>query len=113
MTPVRTTVIPPPSIIAPLPLVTSAPVVTATLPEVVMAGLTQSQESINVQSQTSVAIGGPIVSAATLQSTIGEIEKKLEEDQEPQTLQQQENMMIKGNNARHMVMQKLMRKTEV
>lgn len=42
-----------------------------------------------------------------------ELEKKLAEEQEPQTLQQQENMMIKGTNARHILMQKLMRRTEV
>ncbi|RWS30398.1 poly(U)-binding-splicing factor half pint-like isoform X1 [Leptotrombidium deliense] len=32
--------------------------------------------------------------------------------EEPQTLQQQENMVIKGSSARHMLMQKLMRKNE-
>lgn len=42
-----------------------------------------------------------------------ELEKKLAEEQEPQTLQQQENMVIKGTNARHILMQKLMRRTEV
>ena len=38
--------------------------------------------------------------------------KALEEDP-AQTLDQQENMKISGSNARHMVMQKLMRKSEV
>lgn len=42
-----------------------------------------------------------------------ELEKKLAEEQEPQTLSQQENMVIKGTNARHILMQKLMRRTEV
>lgn len=42
-----------------------------------------------------------------------ELQKKLLEDVEPQTLQQQENMSIKGQSARHLVMQKLMRKVEV
>ncbi|XP_044740646.1 poly(U)-binding-splicing factor half pint isoform X2 [Chrysoperla carnea] len=41
-----------------------------------------------------------------------ELQKKLLEETEPQTLQQQENMSIKGQNARHLVMQKLMRKME-
>lgn len=41
-----------------------------------------------------------------------EEEKKVEEDL-PQTIDQQENMKISGSNARHMVMQKLMRKSEV
>ena len=39
-------------------------------------------------------------------------EKKLEEDL-PQTLEQQETMKISGSNARHMVMQKLMRQQAV
>ncbi|KAK3879789.1 hypothetical protein Pcinc_015687 [Petrolisthes cinctipes] len=41
-----------------------------------------------------------------------ELAKKLMEDNEPQTLQQQESMSIKGQSARHLVMQKLMRKSE-
>ncbi|XP_071443172.1 poly(U)-binding-splicing factor half pint isoform X3 [Hetaerina americana] len=41
-----------------------------------------------------------------------ELQKKLMEDAEPQTLQQQENISIKGQSARHLVMQKLMRKNE-
>nr|CAD7586200.1 unnamed protein product [Timema genevievae] len=41
-----------------------------------------------------------------------ELQKKLLEETEPQTLQQQENMSIKGQSARHLVMQKLMRKVE-
>lgn len=39
-----------------------------------------------------------------------ELQKKLLEDVEPQTLQQQESMSIKGQNARHLVMQRLMRR---
>lgn len=38
-----------------------------------------------------------------------ELQKKLMEGQEPSTLQQQENLSIKGQSARHLVMQKLMR----
>ncbi|XP_063930730.1 poly(U)-binding-splicing factor half pint isoform X2 [Zophobas morio] len=41
-----------------------------------------------------------------------ELQKKLMDQNEPQTLQQQENMSIKGQNARHFVMQKLMRKVD-
>ena len=42
-----------------------------------------------------------------------QLQKRLLDDQnEPQTLQQQENMSIKGSNARHLIMQKLMRKIE-
>lgn len=38
-----------------------------------------------------------------------ELQKKLMEEGEPQTLQQQETMSIKGQSARHLVMQRLMR----
>lgn len=41
-----------------------------------------------------------------------QLQKKLLEDGEPQTLQQQESMSIKGQNARHLVMQRLMRPRE-
>lgn len=40
-----------------------------------------------------------------------ELQKKLLEEGEP-TLQQQESMSIKGQNARHLVMQRLMRPRE-
>lgn len=42
-----------------------------------------------------------------------EDKKKKADEDSTQTLDQQENMKISGTNARHMVMQKLMRKTEV
>lgn len=42
-----------------------------------------------------------------------EIKQKLLDEVEPQTLQQQENISIKGQSARHLVMQKLMRKADV
>ena len=41
------------------------------------------------------------------------MKQKLLDEVEPQTLQQQENISIKGQSARHLVMQKLMRKADV
>lgn len=41
-----------------------------------------------------------------------ELQKKLLDETEPQTLQQQESMCIKGQSARHLVMQRLMRKVD-
>lgn len=66
-------------------------------------------------------LAAPVVSTVTAdaqkradqQKKQEELQKKLLEETEPQTLQQQENMSIKGQSARHLVMQKLMRKTEV
>lgn len=42
-----------------------------------------------------------------------EEEEKKQEEEAPLTLDQQENLKISGSNARHMVMQKLMRQAEV
>lgn len=62
----------------------------------------------------------PMVSVTTSTSSttsqapgdLTEAQKKLVEDDPAQTLDQQENMKISGSNARHMVMQKLMRRSE-
>ena len=50
---------------------------------------------------------------ATAGTEDGVEETKINQDELPQTLEQQESMKISGTNARHMVMQKLMRKSEV
>ncbi len=42
-----------------------------------------------------------------------EMKQKILDEVEPQTLQQQENISIKGQSARQLVMQKLMRKSDV
>ena len=47
------------------------------------------------------------------QQQLQEEEERKVEEELPQSLDQQENMKISGSNARHMVMQKLMRKAEV
>lgn len=61
------------------------------------------------------ALGTTTVSMLTPTAAVvnnGEEEKSVP-DELPQTLEQQESMEISGSNARHMVMQKLMRKSEV
>ncbi|XP_046386035.1 poly(U)-binding-splicing factor half pint isoform X3 [Ischnura elegans] len=75
-----------------------------------------------VSQQLNPAAAAAVVAAATNpqdalrkaqeQAQQEELQKKLMEDAEPQTLQQQENISIKGQSARHLVMQKLMRKNE-
>ncbi|XP_046386036.1 poly(U)-binding-splicing factor half pint isoform X4 [Ischnura elegans] len=77
-----------------------------------------------VSQQLNPAAAAAVVAAATnpqdalrkaqeqAQKQQEELQKKLMEDAEPQTLQQQENISIKGQSARHLVMQKLMRKNE-
>ncbi|XP_026672507.1 poly(U)-binding-splicing factor half pint isoform X2 [Ceratina calcarata] len=87
-------VIPPPAVVAPTivgtPVVSIIPVTTTTNTDI----MRRAQEQAAHQKQQE------------------ELQKKLLEETEPQTLQQQENMSIKGQSARHLVMQKLMRKVE-
>ncbi|XP_058808116.1 poly(U)-binding-splicing factor half pint isoform X3 [Phymastichus coffea] len=100
--PGQAVVLPPPSVVTPtvvgapvpLPVVTAAPMVVAA------AALAAGPEALR-RAQEQAA-----------QKQQEELQKKLLEEAEPQTLQQQENMSIKGQSARHLVMQKLMRKVE-
>ncbi|KAI5706233.1 hypothetical protein M8J75_006144 [Diaphorina citri] len=95
--------IPPPGIAipqqirAPVPIIPGIPsLMTAQAPSAVA----QAQEAIRRAQE-----------AAQLKQQ-EELQKKLLEEAEPITLQAQENMSIKGQSARHLVMQKLMRKVE-
>uniref|UniRef100_T1IIT5 RRM domain-containing protein n=1 Tax=Strigamia maritima TaxID=126957 RepID=T1IIT5_STRMM len=100
--------IPPPIVATGLPLVTTTATTTttsATAAAVAAAAAAAAIVAANVNSAHNAKNN-------EVQGAEVDIEKKLQEDQEPQTLQQQENMLIKGSNARHMVMQKLLRKTE-
>ncbi|XP_074114980.1 poly(U)-binding-splicing factor hfp isoform X2 [Cotesia typhae] len=83
-------IIPPPAVVT--PTVVGAPVIPITTAPIVDV-TRRAQEQAHLKQQE-------------------ELQKKLLEETEPQTLQQQENMSIKGQSARHLVMQKLMRKVE-
>ncbi|XP_077999019.1 poly(U)-binding-splicing factor PUF60-like isoform X2 [Glandiceps talaboti] len=68
---------------------------------------------------TGVTPAKNVMSAIALANTVmASQEKKMKEEEEkkeielPQTLSEQENVSISGSSARHMVMQKLLRKTE-
>ncbi|XP_063699098.1 poly(U)-binding-splicing factor half pint [Culicoides brevitarsis] len=66
---------------------------------------------------TPVALETPATTVSTPSNGVNtavveEIQKKLMDEAEPQTLQQQESMSIKGQSARHLVMQRLMRPRE-
>lgn len=126
VTPVR-----PPMIIPP-PGVVTLPIVSPTLGAVVTSVKTEATSSPNSKIITPVSTVADLKPPTSVPATVAtsivqtaesaandaqkqkleELEKKLAEEQEPQTLQQQENMMIKGTNARHILMQKLMRRTE-
>lgn len=62
---------------------------------------------------TTVAAAAAVASViAPVSVAVAAEEEKSNQDELPQTLEQQESMEISGSNARHMVMQKLMRKSE-
>lgn len=83
--------------IVPPPVVITAPVVGPPPPIVVTAPPSDAFRRAQEQAQ---------------QKQQEELQKKLLDENEPQTLSQQENMSIKGQSARHLVMQKLMRKVD-
>lgn len=60
-----------------------------------------------------IVVGSTDALKAISAGGMGEAQRKFVEEDPGQTLAQQENMQISGSQARHMVMQKLMRKTEV
>jgi len=70
---------------------------------------TGSSSSSNIIKHTNPVDMLAQAEAAAKKKQQEELQKKLMEGQEPSTLQQQENMSIKGQSARHLVMQKLMR----
>ncbi|KAK7024415.1 Poly(U)-binding-splicing factor puf60 [Halocaridina rubra] len=77
-----------------------------------LPGSTSSSASPTASIATSMAGGALAASDENKANYQEELAKKLMEESEPQTLQQQETITIKGQSARHLVMQKLMRKTE-
>merc|ERR1712045_863126 len=74
-----------------------------------MAASTAMAASSNIIKHTNPVDMLAQAEAAARKKQQEELQKKLMEGQEPSTLQQQENMSIKGQSARHLVMQKLMR----
>ncbi|KAH6947715.1 hypothetical protein HPB50_020795 [Hyalomma asiaticum] len=130
--------IPPPTIVTTLPMAAPKPdllnaaaalATTTTAVETVLSQATFSQTALNQAALSQAVLNQAVLNQAALKqppattqasvATEGEapkeeddLAKKIAEELEPQTLQQQENMMIKGSNARHMLMRKLMRRTE-
>ncbi|KAG1651800.1 Poly(U)-binding-splicing factor PUF60 [Nymphon striatum] len=96
--------IPPPAVMTSLPVINT---------ESSSSPISETIKSVSSETTTIPTPTAEPVTNSTKEDD--ENSKKAEEElsQEPQTLQQIENMVIKGNNARHMVMQKLMRKSEV
>uniref|UniRef100_A0A1E1X4F3 Putative polypyrimidine tract-binding protein puf60 rrm superfamily n=1 Tax=Amblyomma aureolatum TaxID=187763 RepID=A0A1E1X4F3_9ACAR len=128
MPPTAAALIPPPSIVTTLPLAAAKPS-TDLLGAAALATTTAAVETaLNQATITQAALNQAVLNQAVLkQPVVGggsqvpateapkeddDLAKKIAEELEPQTLQQQENMMIKGSSARHMLMRKLMRRTE-
>lgn len=86
-------------------------------PGVFLAGVTPARPPIPV-TIPSVGVVNPILASPP---TLGLLEPKKEKEEEelfpeserPEMLSEQEHMSISGSSARHMVMQKLLRKQEV
>lgn len=88
----QATVIPPPGVLP-----------TVVLQQAHVASVTNTSSISSLDSQTP-----HVTSEELVKQKQEELQKKLMEEGEP-TLQQQESMSIKGQNARHLVMQRLMR----
>lgn len=106
-------VIVPPSILQPPQIITPmlGQAISTTLQTTTTASLHSTASSGTSSPQTtnsSVSNADDILK----QKQQEELQKKLLEEGEPQTLQQQETMSIKGQSARHLVMQRLMRPRE-
>ncbi|XP_050305152.1 poly(U)-binding-splicing factor half pint isoform X4 [Anthonomus grandis grandis] len=117
---IPTTVVPPPGVAIPQKLPNN--VIQPAIVQPVLSGpistvpvVLPTQAAPQVSSRTTVAHQQEAMKRAAeaqLKQQQEELQKKLLDQNEPQTLQQQENMSIKGQNARHFVMQKLMRKVD-
>lgn len=107
------------------PLSMTGIAVTPALQPPQMASVGQSLTSIAAAAPSNVVhqpeppqqVAAPVVKTTSsneefLKQKQEELQKKLMEEGEPQTLQQQETMSIKGQSARHLVMQRLMRPRE-
>jgi len=90
--------IPPPGVLQPINMPGTIPVPLPVAPPTAVSDMFGSSRT------------GDTSRGSSLGPSENETQKKPVEDQ-PQTLDQQENMKISGSNARHMVMQKLMRKS--
>ncbi|XP_055318202.1 poly(U)-binding-splicing factor half pint isoform X3 [Sitodiplosis mosellana] len=105
-----------------VPLASALQGLTHTTQAALAATIPQQTVLIQAQAQqTQAALGNTLAATLAGPSANGgygnsqqleqqqQLQKKLLEEGEPQTLQQQESMSIKGQNARHLVMQRLMR----
>ena len=112
-------VTPPTTIVTPLTLASSQPQLLPVVPPPVTLTAAATNGVAAVAPTPAATTAAEMVSQARsdvmkkVQEQQEELQKKLAGDEgEPQTLQQQETMSIKGQSARHLVMQRLMRPTE-
>lgn len=108
--------IPPPTLVTNLPI-PSTTLQTTPLANIPTITSSLSSSSLNFNETASNSAKTGLAAAQEQAAAIAAAkEKDLRESnsgEEPQTLQQQENMVIKGTSARQILMQKLMRKNEV
>uniref|UniRef100_A0A6M2DZ66 Putative polypyrimidine tract-binding protein puf60 rrm superfamily n=1 Tax=Xenopsylla cheopis TaxID=163159 RepID=A0A6M2DZ66_XENCH len=113
-------VIPPPGVVVPQVIQPPGVVTPTSQPVIIPVSVLPNSEV----STTMVSTNSPATTASQTMTTQNnearmaqerqqeELQKKLLDETEPQTLQQQESMCIKGQSARHLVMQRLMRKVD-
>ncbi|XP_026478113.1 poly(U)-binding-splicing factor half pint-like isoform X2 [Ctenocephalides felis] len=113
-------VIPPPGVVVPQVIQPPGIVTPTSQPVIIPVSVLPNCES----SPTMISTSSPATTAAYTITTQNnearmaqerqqeELQKKLLDETEPQTLQQQETMCIKGQSARHLVMQRLMRRVD-
>lgn len=103
----------PPQVITPMlgSTTVNPPTITVTAPTSVAQPTNNQSLSVSSSPKQNVAAPVSTTNEELLKQKQEELQKKLMEE-EPQTLQQQETMSIKGQSARHLVMQRLMRPRE-
>lgn len=102
------TVTPPPGQPAAVPI--APPQLLSTLPVTLLPSQAKGSPTVN----NTANAAKPMTALEQAAAIAAQKEKELKDgNEEPQSLQQQENIVIKGSSARHMLMQKLMRKNEV
>lgn len=108
--------LPPPGIIQPVVLQQPTVIPQLAAPISTQAVVQQQQQPVTAVTSPQQNNSNHITMNAKTEELVKqkqeELQKKLLDEGEPQTLQQQETMSIKGQSARHLVMQRLMRPQE-
>lgn len=101
-----------PGVVVPPPMILTTPALGKPAPIPVPVTAAPVATSLDVQAGLQGLVGVGVGNTNGKAESQEELQKKLLDEAEPQTLQQQESLSIKGQSARHLVMQRLMRPRE-